>query len=107
MVYLDLTHKSKEFLQDRLGGILDIYTKFTGDDPKVTPMKIFPAVHYSMGGLWTDYETDAEGNDRSKIPAQSNDFHSGTVRGWRGGLPLPRSQPPGGQFSPQLYLYRD
>jgi len=68
MVYLDLTHKSKEFLQDRLGGILDIYKKFTGDDPKLTPMKIFPAVHYSMGGLWTDYETNAEGMIEPKSP---------------------------------------
>ena len=68
MVYLDLTHKSKEFLQDRLGGILDIYKKFTGDDPMVTPMKIFPAVHYSMGGLWTDYETDSEGMIEPKSP---------------------------------------
>ncbi|MEC7641363.1 MAG: succinate dehydrogenase flavoprotein subunit [Nitrospinota bacterium] len=61
MVYLDLTHKSKEFLETRLGGILDIYRKFTGEDPSETPMKIFPAVHYSMGGLWTDYETDGHG----------------------------------------------
>jgi succinate dehydrogenase / fumarate reductase flavoprotein subunit len=68
MVYLDLTHKSKEFLQDRLGGILDIYKKFTGDDPKLTPMKIFPAVHYSMGGLWTDYETNSEGLIEPKSP---------------------------------------
>lgn len=63
MVYLDLTHKSKEYLDDRLGGIIDIYKKFTGDDPRETPMKIFPAVHYSMGGLWTDYETDSHGID--------------------------------------------
>ncbi|KMP10452.1 succinate dehydrogenase [Candidatus Nitromaritima sp. SCGC AAA799-A02] len=61
MVYLDLTHKSKDYLEDRLGGILDIYRKFTGDDPKEVPMKIFPAVHYSMGGLWTDYEPSANG----------------------------------------------
>ncbi len=61
MVYLDLTHKSPEFLDDRLGGILDIYEKFTGDNPKTTPMKIFPAVHYSMGGLWVDYESDGNG----------------------------------------------
>ncbi len=61
MVYLDLTHKTKEYLEDRLGGIIDIYKKFTGDDPREVPMKIFPAVHYSMGGLWTDYESTAEG----------------------------------------------
>lgn len=68
MVYLDLTHKSKEFLDDRLGGILDIYTKFTGEDPRKVPMKIFPAVHYSMGGLWTDYETSGDGFLDPKSP---------------------------------------
>ena len=61
MVYLDLTHKSRKFLDNRLGGIMDIYTKFTGVDPRETPMKIFPAVHYSMGGLWTDYGPDNNG----------------------------------------------
>lgn len=61
MVYLDLTHQSEGFLEHRLGGILDIYAKFTGDDPKKVPMKIFPAVHYSMGGIWTDYEDDGNG----------------------------------------------
>ncbi len=55
MVYLDLTHMSREYLERKLGGILDIYRKFAGDDPVVTPMKIFPGVHYSMGGLWTTY----------------------------------------------------
>ena len=61
MVYLDLTHKSREFLDNRLGGIMDIYSKFTGVDPRESPMKIFPAVHYSMGGLWTDYGPDSNG----------------------------------------------
>ena len=61
MVYLDLTHHSKEYLDDRLGGIIDIYEKFTGDDPRRVPMKIFPAVHYSMGGLWTDFKDDGHG----------------------------------------------
>ena len=35
--------------------------KFTGEDPCDVPMKIFPAVHYSMGGLWVDYERTADG----------------------------------------------
>lgn len=61
MVYLDLTHHSKEFLDNRLGGIIDIYQKFTGKDPREVPMMIFPAVHYSMGGLWVDYEPDSHG----------------------------------------------
>ena len=55
-VYLDLTHKPREYLDEKLGAILEIYTKFAGDDPRELPMKIFPAVHYSMGGMWTQYE---------------------------------------------------
>ncbi|MFF2874730.1 succinate dehydrogenase flavoprotein subunit [Gottfriedia sp. NPDC057991] len=55
MVYLDLSHKDPHELDVKLGGIIEIYEKFTGDDPKKVPMKIFPAVHYSMGGLWVDY----------------------------------------------------
>ena len=54
-VYLDLTHKDPEYLTEKLGGIMDIYEKFVGDDPRYTPMRIFPAVHYSMGGMWTTY----------------------------------------------------
>ena len=60
-VYLDLTHLSREFLDHRLGGILEIYEKFTGVDPREEPMEIFPAVHYSMGGIWTDYTRTEEG----------------------------------------------
>ena len=54
-VYLDLTHKDPEYLTRKLGGIMDIYQKFVGVDPRYEPMKIFPGVHYSMGGLWTQY----------------------------------------------------
>ncbi|MEN9406040.1 MAG: succinate dehydrogenase flavoprotein subunit, partial [Bacillota bacterium] len=53
-VYLDLTHLSPSYLRQKLGGILDIYQKFTGDDPCTVPMKVCPAMHYSMGGLWVD-----------------------------------------------------
>lgn len=60
-VYLDLTHIPREILDRKLGGILEIYEKFQGVDPRVTPMKIFPAVHYSMGGLWVDYEKSKTG----------------------------------------------
>jgi len=56
MVYLDLSHKDPHELDVKLGGIIEIYEKFTGEDPHKVPMKIFPAVHYSMGGLWVDYE---------------------------------------------------
>ncbi|MCK6455386.1 MAG: succinate dehydrogenase flavoprotein subunit [Phycisphaerae bacterium] len=61
-VYLDLTAKTcgieRSVLARKLGGILEIYEKFCGVDPLDVPMKIFPAVHYSMGGLWVDYVKD-------------------------------------------------
>lgn len=53
-VYLDISHlnaTSKEKLQS----VLEIYEKFTGIDPRFVPMKIFPAVHYTMGGAWVDW----------------------------------------------------
>lgn len=75
-VYLDLTHISRSELDRKLGGILEIYEKFQGVDPRDVPMKIFPAVHYSMGGLWADYERTVEGglqpgsplNQQTNIP---------------------------------------
>jgi succinate dehydrogenase / fumarate reductase flavoprotein subunit len=60
-VYLDLTHIPRAELDRKLGGILNIYEKFQGVNPRDEPMKIFPAVHYSMGGLWADYERSSEG----------------------------------------------
>ena len=55
MVYLDLTHIDAETLNRKLEGILEIYEKFVGDDPRKVPMKIFPGMHYTMGGLWVDF----------------------------------------------------
>ncbi len=54
MVYLDLTHIDKATLNRKLEGILEIYEKFVGDDPREVPMKIFPGMHYTMGGIWVD-----------------------------------------------------
>ena len=56
MVYLDLTHIDRKVLDRKLEGILEIYEKFVGDDPRATPMKIFPGMHYTMGGLWVDFK---------------------------------------------------
>ena len=67
-VYLDLTHLDSQELTRKLGGILDIYQKFQGVDPRLTPMKIFPAVHYSMGGLWVDYQRSANGGLQFAAP---------------------------------------
>ncbi|HWE84306.1 MAG TPA: succinate dehydrogenase flavoprotein subunit [Terracidiphilus sp.] len=54
MVYLDLTHIDRATLDRKLGGILEIYEKFVGVDPHEEPMKIFPGMHYTMGGIWVD-----------------------------------------------------
>jgi succinate dehydrogenase / fumarate reductase flavoprotein subunit len=62
MVYLDLTHIDRATLNRKLEGILEIYEKFVGDDPRDVPMKIFPGVHYTMGGLWVDF------NQMTNIP---------------------------------------
>jgi succinate dehydrogenase / fumarate reductase flavoprotein subunit len=56
-VYLDVTELPAPTLK-KLDGILEIYEKFQGVDPRQTPMKIFPAIHYSMGGIWADYIKD-------------------------------------------------
>jgi succinate dehydrogenase / fumarate reductase flavoprotein subunit len=55
MVYLDLTHIDRATLNRKLEGILEIYEKFVGDDPRDVPMKIFPGMHYTMGGIWVDF----------------------------------------------------
>jgi succinate dehydrogenase / fumarate reductase flavoprotein subunit len=62
MVYLDLTHIDRATLNRKLEGILEIYEKFVGDDPREVPMKIFPGMHYTMGGLWVDF------NQMTNIP---------------------------------------
>jgi succinate dehydrogenase / fumarate reductase flavoprotein subunit len=62
MVYLDVSKLSTS-AQHKVDSVLEIYQKFTGEDPKKVPMKIFPAVHYSMGGAWIDYPA-AEDEDR-------------------------------------------
>jgi len=62
MVYLDLTHIDRETLNRKLEGILEIYEKFVGEDPRDVPMKIFPGMHYTMGGLWVDF------NQMTNIP---------------------------------------
>ncbi|MBP3231529.1 succinate dehydrogenase flavoprotein subunit [Anaerovibrio sp.] len=53
-VYLDLSHIPAEYLERKLGGIIEIYTEFVGKDPRKVPMEIFPSVHYSMGGIYVD-----------------------------------------------------
>lgn len=65
-VFLDIgdLHRKKgmtrEQIWDKLGGVLEIYEKFMREDPIDNPMRIYPAVHYTMGGLWVDYEKGTE-----------------------------------------------
>jgi succinate dehydrogenase / fumarate reductase flavoprotein subunit len=55
-VYLDVTHIPAATLDAKIKGVMEIYEKFVGDDPRRHPMIIFPGMHYSMGGLWVSFE---------------------------------------------------
>ncbi len=58
-VYLDFTDAfrrlGQEVIRDRYGNLFELYDRITGEDPYQVPMRIYPAVHYTMGGLWVDY----------------------------------------------------
>jgi succinate dehydrogenase / fumarate reductase, flavoprotein subunit len=59
-VYLDyadaIQRDGRAVLQNKYGNLFAMYTQITGEDPYLVPMRIYPAVHYTMGGLWVDYE---------------------------------------------------
>lgn len=59
-VFLDfrdaIAQQGKESIERKYGNLFEMYTRITGDDPYETPMMIYPAPHYAMGGLWVDYE---------------------------------------------------
>ena len=59
-VFLDfsdaINRLGKEVVKQKYGNLFDMYEEITNDDPYETPMMIYPALHYSMGGLWVDYE---------------------------------------------------
>ncbi len=70
-VYLDVSHLS-EIKKHRLESILEIYTKFTGADPRKVPMRIFPAVHYSMGGGWVDWPAADDVDRKTRYRQMTN-----------------------------------
>ena len=51
-----ITALGKEVVKEKYGNLFDMYAKITGENPYEVPMRIYPAVHYTMGGLWVDYE---------------------------------------------------
>ena len=51
-----LVRLGKEVVKEEYGNLFDMYQKITGENPYEVPMRIYPAVHYTMGGLWVDYE---------------------------------------------------
>ncbi len=61
-VYLDVTHLPEAVRRDKLGSVLALYQKFSGEDPAMVPMRVYPAAHYFMGGLRVD------GEHRTAIP---------------------------------------
>jgi succinate dehydrogenase / fumarate reductase flavoprotein subunit len=62
-VFLDfrdaIQRDGKKAIEERYGNLFEMYQRITGDDPYSTPMMIFPAVHYTMGGLWVDYNLES------------------------------------------------
>ncbi|MBP7744881.1 MAG: succinate dehydrogenase (quinone) flavoprotein subunit [Phycisphaerae bacterium] len=78
IVYLDLSHKPREFLETRLGGILEMYQTFSGEDPFTGPMKVFPAVHYSMGGLYVTFAKDEKTGGMQQVSPKN---HATTIPG--------------------------
>ncbi|MFQ6604356.1 MAG: fumarate reductase/succinate dehydrogenase flavoprotein subunit [Fidelibacterota bacterium] len=58
-VYLDfkdvIQRNGRPWVEDKYGNLFDMYKQITGEDPYQVPMRIYPAVHYTMGGLWVDY----------------------------------------------------
>ncbi|MBI3313239.1 MAG: succinate dehydrogenase (quinone) flavoprotein subunit, partial [Candidatus Omnitrophica bacterium] len=54
VVYLDISHLDAKLMKQKLGGIIEIYEKFMNEDPSKVPMRVFPSVHYSMGGIYID-----------------------------------------------------
>jgi succinate dehydrogenase flavoprotein subunit len=58
-VYLDfraaMERLGKRVIRERYGNLFEMYERITGEDPYQTPMRIYPAIHYTMGGLWVDY----------------------------------------------------
>ena len=62
-VYLDfkdaIGRLGKQSLSEKYGNLFQMYEKITGEDPYKTPMRIYPAVHYTMGGLWVDYNLES------------------------------------------------
>ncbi len=78
MVYLDLSHHPREFLETRLGGILEMYQQFSGEDPYTGPMKIFPATHYSMGGILVGFEKDGDSGGMAPVHPKN---HQSTIPG--------------------------
>ncbi|MBS0649360.1 MAG: succinate dehydrogenase flavoprotein subunit [Verrucomicrobia bacterium] len=70
-VYLDMTHLPPKTLQ-KVESVLHIYQKFTGQDPRKVPMKIFPAVHYSMGGAWVDWPSSDDPDRKARFRQMTN-----------------------------------
>jgi succinate dehydrogenase / fumarate reductase flavoprotein subunit len=78
--YLDVTHIPEKTLHAKLAGVLEIYEKFVGEDPYHNPMRIFPAMHYSMGGLYVGY--GAATDRAADLPADWAQYkHMSNVRG--------------------------
>ena len=86
-VYLDFADAigrlGRKTIEEKYGNLFEMYERITGEDPYRVPMRIYPATHYTMGGLWVDYDLMST--------------HPRAVRDRRGQLLRPRRQPAGRQ----------
>ncbi|BDG62074.1 succinate dehydrogenase flavoprotein subunit [Caldinitratiruptor microaerophilus] len=126
-VYLDISHIPPEVARRKLGGVLEIYEKFIGDDPTKVPMRIFPGMHYTMGGLWIDYdhwtnipglmavgEADFAYHGANRLGANSllSCVYGGMVAGpnavkYVKGLPRLASELPSSVFEPEVRRHQE
>ncbi|MCB1217997.1 succinate dehydrogenase flavoprotein subunit [bacterium] len=79
-VYLDVSHIPNDVLHRKLAGVLEIYEKFMGEDPYNGPMRVFPSMHYTMGGLYIGY--GAETSRKADLPENWDHFqHMSNING--------------------------
>ncbi len=79
-VYLDVSHIPHATLHAKLAGVLEIYEKFMGEDPYTNPMRVFPAMHYTMGGIYIGYGTET--SRKGDLPGHWDHYqHMSNVNG--------------------------
>lgn len=80
-VFLDITHLPEEIMRNKLSNIIDLYKKYSKDDPRKVPMKVYPAPHYAMGGIYVDAKHHTERNGLYAYGECDFQYHGGNRLG--------------------------